>query len=62
MLAVTDLAKSFGSVAAVSKIEFTVGAGEVVGLLGPNGQRSNRSSLTPPMRWSISLPLTSSRP
>lgn len=37
VLAVSDLAKSFGGVQAVGGISFEVAAGEVVGLLGQNG-------------------------
>jgi len=36
-LEVLDLRKSYGDVAAVSGISFTVRPGEIVGLLGPNG-------------------------
>jgi ABC-2 type transport system ATP-binding protein len=36
-IAVTDVSKSFGSVTAVNKVSFTVGRGEVFGLVGPNG-------------------------
>ncbi len=37
MIHVENLAKRFGSIAAVDNISFDVEAGEVVGLLGPNG-------------------------
>ena len=37
VLAVADLAKSFGSVRAVDGVSFTVGRGEFLALIGPNG-------------------------
>ncbi|MCE9615704.1 MAG: ATP-binding cassette domain-containing protein [Lentisphaerae bacterium] len=37
MLEVRDLAKHFGSIAAVKGVSFSVGMGEVLGFLGPNG-------------------------
>ena len=37
VLAVSDLAKSFGGVRAVDGVSFTVGAGEFLALIGPNG-------------------------
>jgi branched-chain amino acid transport system ATP-binding protein len=37
VLAVSDLAKSFGGVRAVDRVSFTVGKGEFLGLIGPNG-------------------------
>ena len=37
VLAVTGLCKSYGAIAAVDRISFDVGRGEIVGLLGPNG-------------------------
>jgi branched-chain amino acid transport system ATP-binding protein len=37
VLAVEDLAKSYGGVAAVGGIDFTVAAGEMIALIGPNG-------------------------
>jgi branched-chain amino acid transport system ATP-binding protein len=36
-LAVTNLAKSYGGVRALSGVSFTVGSGEIVALIGPNG-------------------------
>jgi len=36
-IVVSDVSKSFGSVTAVDKVSFTVGRGEVFGLVGPNG-------------------------
>jgi len=37
VVAIRDLTKSYGDVRAVDGISFTVGAGEVFGLVGPNG-------------------------
>jgi len=37
VLAVSDLHKSFGALAAVSGVSFSVARGQLVGLLGPNG-------------------------
>jgi len=37
VLAVSDLAKSFGGVRAVDGVNFTVGKGEFLALIGPNG-------------------------
>jgi ABC-2 type transport system ATP-binding protein len=37
MLTVEDLRKSFGEIAAVKGVSFTVEKGESFGLLGPNG-------------------------
>jgi branched-chain amino acid transport system ATP-binding protein len=37
LLAVTEVSKSFGGIAAVSSMSFTVSEGESVGLVGPNG-------------------------
>jgi ABC-2 type transport system ATP-binding protein len=37
MIEVTGLTKLFGGVAAVHELSFTVGPGEVLGLVGPNG-------------------------
>src|SRR3954447_19911631 len=37
MLTVANLRKSFGAVAAVNDVSFTVERGQIVGLLGPNG-------------------------
>ncbi|MSO75634.1 MAG: ABC transporter ATP-binding protein [Alphaproteobacteria bacterium] len=37
MLAVTDLSKQFGGFTAVDRVSFTVGKGEILGLIGPNG-------------------------
>jgi heme ABC exporter ATP-binding subunit CcmA len=36
-LSVTDVARHFGRRKALSQVNFTCGAGEIVGLLGPNG-------------------------
>jgi len=37
LLEVKELSKSYGSIKAVSSVNFTVNAGEIFGLLGPNG-------------------------
>ena len=37
LLALREVSKSFGGVAAVQDVTFDVGAGESVGLVGPNG-------------------------
>jgi branched-chain amino acid transport system ATP-binding protein len=37
LLEVTEVSKSFGGIAAVNQMSFTVSAGESVGLVGPNG-------------------------
>ena len=37
MIEVTNLRKSYGSLAAVDGVSFTIPAGETFGLLGPNG-------------------------
>jgi branched-chain amino acid transport system ATP-binding protein len=36
-LEVTDVAKSFGSLAVLSSVSLAIGAGEAVGIVGPNG-------------------------
>src|SRR5262249_44254280 len=36
-LEVTDVAKSFGSLAVLTSVSLAVGAGEAVGIVGPNG-------------------------
>src|SRR4030095_13308927 len=43
LLEVTDGAKSFGGVRAVSGVSFTVSQGDVLGIMGPNG--SGKSTL-----------------
>ena len=37
MVEINNLRKTFGSIAAVDGVSFTVGKGEVLGFLGPNG-------------------------
>ena len=37
VLAIEDLTKAFGGLVAVNALDLTVGRGEIVGLLGPNG-------------------------
>jgi branched-chain amino acid transport system ATP-binding protein len=37
LVSITNLTKRFGSNVAVDRVSFTLGAGELVGLLGPNG-------------------------
>ena len=37
MLEVEELCKSFGGLMAIHDLEFKVGAGEIIGLIGPNG-------------------------
>ena len=37
LLAVDGLTKRFGGVEALSDVTFSVGAGEILGLIGPNG-------------------------
>jgi branched-chain amino acid transport system ATP-binding protein len=37
MLAAVELRKQFGALAALDGVDFTVGAGEAVGIVGPNG-------------------------
>ena len=37
LLEVENVSKRFGGVRALDGIDFTVGRGEVVGLIGPNG-------------------------
>jgi ABC-type uncharacterized transport system ATPase subunit len=44
LLEVTDLRVAYGAVIAVNAVSLTVNAGEVVGLIGPNGAGSPRSS------------------
>jgi ABC-type transporter Mla maintaining outer membrane lipid asymmetry ATPase subunit MlaF len=44
MLQLRDLSKNFGPFAALSSVNFSVGAGEVVGLLGENGAGKARYS------------------
>jgi ABC-type branched-subunit amino acid transport system ATPase component len=37
MLAAVEIRKQFGALAALDGVDFTVGAGEAVGIVGPNG-------------------------
>ena len=37
MLEITNVTKTFGGLAAVNQVSFSVNEGEVVGLIGPNG-------------------------
>jgi len=37
LLEVTDLGKTYGATRALAELSFTVGAGEILGLVGPNG-------------------------
>ena len=45
LLEVTDLSKRFGGVEAVGDLNLEVGAGELLGLIGPNGAGNRPSSI-----------------
>ncbi len=60
MLAVEGLTKRFGGFTAVSKVDFTVEKGEIVGLIGPNGSGKSTifnmlSGTLPPNEGTIRL-------
>jgi ABC-type branched-subunit amino acid transport system ATPase component len=60
LLAVSNLSKNFGGVQALSRVTFTVAAGEIVGLIGPNGAGKTTcfnliSGLIPPTSGSVAL-------
>ena len=60
MLEVRDVSKRYGAVTAVRHINFSVGAGEVLGYLGPNGSGKSTTvkmivGLMPPTRGQILL-------
>ena len=37
MLVAVEIRKQFGALAALDSVDFTVGAGEAIGIVGPNG-------------------------
>jgi branched-chain amino acid transport system ATP-binding protein len=58
LLAVNDLSRNFGGLAAVSNLGFAVERGELLGLIGPNGAGKTTvfnliSGVVPPMRGRI---------
>jgi branched-chain amino acid transport system ATP-binding protein len=58
LLAVNDLSRSFGGLAAVSGLDFAVERGEVLGLIGPNGAGKTTvfnliSGVLPPTRGRV---------
>lgn len=60
ILRVEQLCKSFGGVRAVRDLSFTLGAGEILGLIGPNGSGKSTtvnvlSGLLPPTSGTIRL-------
>jgi ABC-2 type transport system ATP-binding protein len=60
MIAVTDLTKLYGTLTAVQELSFTVGPGEILGLVGPNGAGKTTTlrslaGIIPPTRGTIEI-------
>ena len=60
MIEVTGLSKSFGDFSAVRDLSFTVGPGEVLGLVGPNGAGKTTTlrvavGIIPPTKGAVSI-------
>jgi ABC-2 type transport system ATP-binding protein len=60
MIDVSGLSKSFGDFSAVRDLSFTVGAGEVLGLVGPNGAGKTTTlrvavGIIPPTKGAVSI-------